>query len=89
MALALPSPGMRERPIRVDGPVPVYVQIADYVEADITAGVLAPHDRIPTENDMHGEWGVARTTARRAVDLLRQRGLIYTVPQRGSFVQPR
>lgn len=35
---------------------------------------------------MHGEWGVARTTARRAVALLRDRGLVETVPQRGSFV---
>ena len=42
----------------------------------------------PTENDMHGEWGVARSTARRAVNLLRQRGLVYTVPQRGTYVTP-
>lgn len=76
------------RPVRVDGPVPVYIQIADYIEADIKAGRLRPHDRIPSEADMHGEWGVARTTARRAVNLLRERGLIYTVPQRGSFVNP-
>jgi GntR family transcriptional regulator len=76
------------RPIRSDGPVTVYVQIADYIEADIRAGRLKVHDRIPTEAAMHAEWGVARTTARRAVDLLRQRGLIYTVDKRGSFVSP-
>jgi GntR family transcriptional regulator len=68
--------------------VPVYVQIADYIEADIKAGLLQAHDRIPTENDMHAEWGVARTTARRAVNLLRERRLVYTVPQRGTFVTP-
>jgi DNA-binding GntR family transcriptional regulator len=77
-----------QRPVRTDGPVPVYVQIADYIEDDIKAGRLRPHDRIPTENDMHAEWGVARTTARRAVNLLRQRELVYTVPQRGTFVNP-
>ncbi|MEV4344766.1 GntR family transcriptional regulator [Actinoplanes sp. NPDC049596] len=43
---------------------------------------------MPTENDMHAEWGVARTTARWAVNLLRERGSVYTVPQRGSFVNP-
>jgi GntR family transcriptional regulator len=63
--------------VRGDGPVPVYVQIAAYMEDDIRAGRLQPHDRIPTENDMHGEWDVARTTARRAVNLLRKRGLVY------------
>ncbi len=74
------------RDVRSDGPVPVYVQIADIIAADIAAGELRPHDRIPTEADMHGQWGVARTTARRAVALLRERGLVYTVAQRGSFV---
>ena len=68
--------------------MPVYVQIADYVEQDIKAGRLRPHDRIPTENDIHAEWGVARATARRAVKLLRERGLVYTVAQRGTFVSP-
>lgn len=74
------------RPIRTDGPTPVYVQVADYIAADIKAGRLKKDDRIPTENDMHGEWGIARTTARRAVALLRERGLVYTVAQRGTFV---
>jgi DNA-binding GntR family transcriptional regulator len=32
------------------------------------------------------EFEVARTTARRAVGVLRDEGLIYTVPQRGSYV---
>ena len=78
-----------QRPVRTDGPVPVYVQIADYIENDIGTGRLQAHDRIPTENDMHAEWGVARTTARRAVNLLRERGLVYTVAQRGTFVHPK
>jgi GntR family transcriptional regulator len=79
---------MSTREIRTDGPKPVYVQIADYIAADIASGKLRRHDRIPTENDMHGEWGVARTTARRAVAELRRRGLVYTVMARGSFVGP-
>ena len=77
---------MSTRDIRTDGPIPVYVQIADYVAADIASGKLKRHDRIPTESAMHGEWGVARTTARRAVAELRRRKLIYTIVARGSFV---
>jgi DNA-binding GntR family transcriptional regulator len=32
--------------------------------------------------------GVARTTIRRAIKRLREQGLIYTVPGRGSYVTP-
>jgi DNA-binding GntR family transcriptional regulator len=32
-------------------------------------------------------WEVARTTARRAIAVLREEGLVYTVPQRGTYVR--
>jgi len=32
-------------------------------------------------------WEVARTTARRAVALLREEGLVTAVPQRGTYVR--
>jgi DNA-binding GntR family transcriptional regulator len=32
-------------------------------------------------------WEVARTTARRAIALLRDQGLVETVPQRGTYVR--
>ena len=35
---------------------------------------------------MRQEFGVARETARRAVAALRARGLVFTVPHRGTFV---
>ncbi len=43
--------------------------------------------RIPTESEIVETWEVARTTARRAIALLRDQGLVITVPQRGSYVQ--
>ncbi|MGN6175829.1 MAG: GntR family transcriptional regulator [Streptosporangiaceae bacterium] len=33
-------------------------------------------------------FGVARDTARRAVQVLRDEGLVVTVPQRGTYVTP-
>ena len=45
-----------------------------------------PDTRIPTESELVDEFEVARTTARRAVSVLREEGLIYTVPTRGSYV---
>lgn len=52
----------------------------------ITGGELRPGDKIPSEADIQNETGVARTTARRAVALLREEGWIETVPGRASYV---
>jgi DNA-binding GntR family transcriptional regulator len=68
------------------GPVPVYVQIADEIARRIDSGALPPHRPIPSESDMVQEFGVARSTIRHAVANLRGRGLVYTVPQRGTYV---
>ena len=42
----------------------------------------SPGRRLPSENDIMQMTGVAATTVRRAVALLRQQGLVYTVPGR-------
>ncbi|GAA0480702.1 hypothetical protein Ade02nite_55730 [Paractinoplanes deccanensis] len=72
--------------IDFDGPTPLYVQIADVIEARIRDGELLPDRPIPSENQMVQEFGVARGTARKALELLRARGLVVTVVGRGTFV---
>jgi DNA-binding transcriptional ArsR family regulator len=52
----------------------------------IESGQYPPDTRIPTESELMEALEVARTTARRAIAVLREEGLIYTVPQRGSYV---
>lgn len=70
-----------------DSPTPVYQQIAAWVAERIESGELAAGRPIPSEKTLMQEAeGVARTTVRRAVAHLRDQGLIYTVPQRGSYV---
>jgi GntR family transcriptional regulator len=73
---------------RIDpiAPVPPYRQIAEILRRRIDSGKYRPDTRIPTESELVGEFEVARTTARRAVGVLREEGLIYTVPNRGSYV---
>jgi DNA-binding GntR family transcriptional regulator len=73
---------------RIDplAPIPPYRQIAGIVRRRIESGQYPPDTRIPTESELMEEFEVARTTARRAVGVLRDAGLIYTVPQRGSYV---
>jgi GntR family transcriptional regulator len=76
------------RPVDHEGAIPVYVQIAEYIAADIKAGRIPAGRRIPSESAMVQEFGVARDTARRAVEFLREQGLVRTIPQRGTFVEP-
>jgi GntR family transcriptional regulator len=41
---------------------------------------------LPSEKTLVDLFGVARDTARRAVQALRDEGLVRTVPQRGTYV---
>jgi GntR family transcriptional regulator len=69
-------------------PVPAYVQVANAIEALIKSGALPRLAPIPSETRIQQEYGVARGTARHAVALLRERGLVFTVQGRGTYVGP-
>jgi DNA-binding GntR family transcriptional regulator len=64
----------------------VYVLVADRIEEDIRSGRLPRGARLPNERDLAAEHGVAPGTARRAVAELRDRGLVTTLPSKGTFV---
>ncbi|MEH1013392.1 GntR family transcriptional regulator [Micromonospora sp. CPCC 206060] len=67
-------------------PTPLYVQLADVLAAQIGAGELRPRQPLPSETQLRQTYGVARGTVRAAVALLRERGLVVTLPQRGTYV---
>jgi Transcriptional regulators len=67
-------------------PVYLYVQVADDITAQIADGRLAPGAMLPAERDLARQYGVAYLTARRAVRLLRERGLVVTLPAKGTYV---
>ncbi len=73
---------------RIDplGPVPPYRQIAAIIKRGIVSGQYPADTRIPTESELVETFEVARSTARRAVAALREEGLVYTVPARGTYV---
>lgn len=82
-----PSAGLVTIMLVIDptGPVPPYRQVADILRERIRTGKLPAGARI-TESDLTEEFEVARNTARHALAVLRDEGLVYTVPQRGSYV---
>ncbi|WP_082772657.1 GntR family transcriptional regulator [Actinoplanes sp. TFC3] len=74
--------------IEPDGPVPPYLQLAEILGGRIERGDWQPNRPIPSELQLVQEFGIARGTVRRAVAVLRERGLVFTVPQRGTYVSP-
>jgi GntR family transcriptional regulator len=61
-----------------------YMQVADDLERRINDGEIEV--KLPSERDLAEDYGVAYTTVRRAMEVLRERGLIITRHGRGTFV---
>jgi GntR family transcriptional regulator len=72
----------------VDPSRPVYVwrQVADHIAARIAAGELRPGARLEGEREMAEALGVAVGTVRRAVEDLRERRLVVTLPAKGTYI---
>jgi GntR family transcriptional regulator len=65
---------------------PVYIQVANELRQQIQKRKLPPGRRVPSESDLEQMYGVARGTARKAIAVLRDEGLVETVRGKGSFV---
>jgi GntR family transcriptional regulator len=66
--------------------VPVFRQIADILRGKITSGEIGPGQAIPTIPYMVQEYGVADQTVKKAVRVLKDEGLVVSVPGKGTFV---
>lgn len=66
-----------------------YVQIADDITGRITSGELRPGARLLSERALAEYYGRSYQTVRRAMEVLRERGLIVTIQGRGTFVAER
>lgn len=70
-----------------DSSVPPYRQLAAILRGKIESGELAPGAMVPPVKRLREEYGVAETTARKAVGVLRDEGLVETVMGWGSYVR--
>jgi GntR family transcriptional regulator len=68
------------------GREPVYLQLAGILRAGIVDGTYQPGRRVPSEPELVAAHGVARDTARKALRVLRDEGLVEVVRGRGTFV---
>lgn len=66
---------------------PAYQQLVDKIEMDIKFGKIKPNDKLPSENEICRKYKTSRTTVRQALNVLRDKKVIYTVHGKGSFLR--
>ncbi|MPY55467.1 winged helix-turn-helix transcriptional regulator [Streptomyces sp. K1PN6] len=76
---------------RIDpyAPLPPFRQLVEILTARIERGDWPPERPITAEARLAEEYGIARNTVRRAIAVLTERGLLFVVPKRGTFVAKR
>ncbi|NOL41018.1 GntR family transcriptional regulator [Kribbella sandramycini] len=64
----------------------LYEEICARVLEQIRRGTLGPGDRVPSEMELAGEFNVSRITSKRALEVLREAGLVERIRGKGTFV---
>lgn len=68
---------------------PLYQKVIDTIVARIAAGELLPGGMLPSEMQLAAEVGVSQGTARKALMMLEQHGILRREQGRGTFVTAR
>jgi GntR family transcriptional regulator len=68
---------------------PLYLQLASQLEKDIRAGTYRVDQALPSERMLCESLGVSRITARKAIDVLVEQGLVLRRHGSGNFIAPR
>ncbi|NOZ73577.1 MAG: GntR family transcriptional regulator [Chloroflexi bacterium] len=69
---------------------PIYRQVAEQIAEEIEAGILPADSRISSERELAERYGISRMTARAAINILVQRGLIVRRNRSRAYVaQPK
>ncbi len=63
-----------------------HIRVADEIRERIKSGELASGDALPTISKLIDLYEVSRVTVLKALGILRDEGLIETVPRWGNFV---
>ena len=67
----------------------LYERICAHVLEQLRRGALRPGDRVPSEMELAVQFGVSRITSKRALEVLREAGLVERIRGKGTFVVRR
>ncbi|AQZ70861.1 hypothetical protein BKM31_34015 [[Actinomadura] parvosata subsp. kistnae] len=71
-----------------ESPRSLFEQVADVIRDQIVRGELRAGDLVPSEATLQRTHRISRTTARRAIGVLRSQGLVHTITAEGTYVGP-
>ncbi|MDD3927512.1 MAG: GntR family transcriptional regulator [bacterium] len=71
---------------RNKGPEPIYRHLQESIIAKVRKGDFKPDDALSSENELAEEYGISRGSVRTALKELQDKGVIYSVAGKGSFV---
>lgn len=67
--------------------VPPYQQVAAELRNRVESGQIAPGSRLPSIADLVQQYGIARTTAAKALHVLVNEGMAVISPGMGTFAR--
>jgi DNA-binding GntR family transcriptional regulator len=72
----------------LDRPVPLYMQVARQLRAQIAAGDLRDGDRLPSQREMMARWHISMQTASKVIGAMKTEGLAVPSVGRDTVVAP-
>jgi GntR family transcriptional regulator len=69
--------------------IPLNMQLYNLLSEKINSGEYAPHDPLPSENELSTACNISRTTVRNVILKLTGEQMVYKVPGKGTFVSER
>jgi GntR family transcriptional regulator len=68
---------------------PLYLQLSNKLAAAIHSGIWQPDEALPSERTLSDQLAISRVTARKAIDILCERGLLTRKQGSGTFITPK
>ena len=66
--------------------IPIYEQIIKSVERYVAVGILKPNEQIPSIRELAASLGINPNTVKKAYTELEQKGVIYVISTKGTFI---
>jgi len=66
--------------------IPLYYQLQQLLRKKILSGTFPIDTPLPTENELCKDYKVSRTTVRQAFAALKNEGLIFRIPGKGTYI---
>ncbi|MFN4227282.1 MAG: GntR family transcriptional regulator [Candidatus Ratteibacteria bacterium] len=69
-----------------NSPVPLYIQVKEYIKQQIAKGIFLPKQQIPSERKLCAIFNISHITVRQALIELTKEGILFRVPGKGTYV---